>query len=160
MPEQPSLDRNLDQLLSEECGRFGPSDKPNILKVLLAVQERMGYVPLRSIPQIARTVGVTEADVAGVLSYYPDLRTVAPGRHVIRICMGESCFANRCSRVLRALNDHLGVVIGETDAGRRFTLEKVYCMGNCAVAPTVAVNQDLFGQVEPEQIPSIVDCYR
>lgn len=160
MTDNLSSDREVEQALSAEQGPSALPGRPNTLRLLLAVQERMGYVPPQSVPQIARGIGVSEAEVAGVLSYYPDLRTVAPGRHVIRICMGESCFANRCSRVLRALNDHLGIGIGETDAGQRFTLEQVYCMGNCAVAPTVAVDQDLFGQVEPEQIPSIVDCYR
>ncbi|MBA5866894.1 MAG: hypothetical protein GDA67_09415 [Nitrospira sp. CR1.3] len=160
MTDESSSEGLLDSSLLADCSRSEPSDRPNILKALLAIQERIGYVPPRSIPQIARTLGATEADVAGVLSYYQDLRTTAPGRHVIRVCMGESCVANRCGQILRALKDHLGIDIGETDSGGQFTLEKVFCMGNCAVSPTIAVNQTLFGRVEPAQIRTIVDCYR
>jgi len=160
MTDKSSSDGKLEPSLLAESSRPGLSGRSNILKTLLAVQDQLGYVPPQSIPQIALALGASEADVAGVLSYYPDLRTIAPGRHVIRVCMGESCVANRCNHVLRALTEHLGIEIGETDSGGRFTLEKVYCMGNCAVSPTVALDQDLFGRVEPSQIPSILDRYR
>lgn len=150
-------DHEIEQAVAAEQGRSG---RPNILRLLLAVQDRIGYVPPQSVPQIARGIGASEAEVAGVLSYYPDLRTAAPGRHVIRICTGESCMANHCGRLVTALRNRLGIEIGETDPVGRFTLETVYCMGNCAVSPTVAVNQDLFGRVEPMQIPSLLDRYQ
>ncbi len=143
----------------ESC-RPHPPAKPNPLKTLLAIQQRVGYVPLAVIPQVARALGVTEADVAGVLSYYPDLRTKAPGRHVIRVCMGESCMANRCAAVLRAVRDYVDRGAGMGDPHGRFTVEPVYCMGNCALSPTVTVDQDIYGRVEPEQIPSLMEPYR
>ncbi len=160
MADQTVSDHEIEEILSAELGRSSLPGNPNILRLLLAVQGRVGFVPPQSVPQIARMIGASEAAVAGVLSYYPDLRTSAPGRHVIRVCTGESCVANHCIRLVRALSDHLGIEIGQTDPGGRFTLEKVYCMGNCAVSPTVAVNQDLFGRVDPMQIPSILDRYR
>jgi NADH:ubiquinone oxidoreductase subunit E len=143
----------------ESC-RPHPTSKPNLLKTLLAIQEAVGHVPITAIPRVAHALGVTNADVAGVLSYYPDLRAEARGRHVIRVCMGESCMANRCPAVVRAVQDYLGHGSGETDARGRFTLEKVYCMGNCALSPTVAVDHDVYGRVEPAQIPSIMEPYR
>jgi len=102
-------------------------------------------------------LGVTDAQVAGVLSYYPDLCTESPGQCVIRVCMGESCTANRGGRVLRALQDLLSIDVGDTTPARRFTLEKVYCLGNCAVSPTVIVGEELYGRVTPSQIPSILE---
>lgn len=143
----------------ESC-RPDPLAKPNALKTLLAIQERLGHVPVAAIPQVAQALAVTEADVAGVLSYYPDLRTKAPGRHVIRVCMGESCIANRCPAVLRAVRDYVDRGAGEIDPHSWFTIEQVYCMGNCALSPTVAVDQDIYGRVEPEQIPSLMEPYR
>jgi len=160
MTDNLSLDREIEQALSAEQGPSALPGRPNILRLLLAVQERIGYVPPQSVPQIAWGIGVSEAEVAGVLSYYPDLRTAAPGRHVIRICTGESCVANHCVQLVKTLSEHLGIEIGQTDPSGRFTLEKVYCMGNCAVSPTVAVNQDLFGRVESMQIPSLLDHYQ
>lgn len=143
----------------ESC-RPHPPAKPNPLKTLLAIQQRLGYVPLTAIPRVAQVLGVTEADVAGVLSYYPDLRTKAPGRHVIRVCMGESCMANHCPAVLRAVRDYVDRGAIETGPHSQFTVEQVYCMGNCALSPTVAVDQDIHGRVAPDQIPFLMELYR
>jgi len=137
-----------------------PLEQPNVLKTLLAIQQTFGYVPIIALPQVAHTLVVTEADVAGVLSYYPDLRTEQPGRHVIRVCMGESCFANHGRQVLRAIEEAVGRLNGKVTELPRFTVERVYCMGNCALSPTVAVDQDLHGRVSPDDIRSLLERYR
>jgi NADH:ubiquinone oxidoreductase subunit E len=137
-----------------------PPARANLLQALLAIQEALGYVPAHAVPQIAHTLGVTDAQVAGVLSYYPDLRTESPGRCIIRICTGESCTANHGGGVLRAIQDHLRVEVGSTTPGGRFTLEKVSCVGNCAVSPSVIVGEELCGRVTPSQIPSLLEPYK
>lgn len=147
--------RALEEVL-ESC-RPVPPAKSNILHVLLTVQEALGCVPKKMVPRIAQVLGVTDAEVAGVLSYYPDLRVELPGRCVVQVCMGESCTANHGARVLRAIQDQLRIDVGETTPGGRFTLEKVYCVGNCAVSPTVIVGENLYGRVTPSQIPSILE---
>ena len=139
----------------ETC-RPAPPDKPNILKTLLAVQSSLGYVPTSDLLQIAQVLGVTDAQVAGVLSYYSDLRTQSAGRHLIRVCMGESCTANHGGRVLRAIQDHVRVAVGDTTPGGRFTVEKMSCAGNCAVSPTVMIDEDLRGRVTPSDVPSLL----
>lgn len=137
-----------------------PSAPPNILKTLLALQKALGHVPVQAVPQIAHVLGVTEADVAGVLSFYPGLRTIPAARHMIRVCTGESCQANHCQKIVRALQEYLGPGgTGSVSAGR-FTVEKVYCVGNCALSPTVAVDHDVHGRVTPEAIASLMERYR
>ena len=143
----------------ETCRPVMPA-KPNILKTLLAVQSALGHVPTSAIPQIAQALGVTDAQVAGVLSYYSDLRTQSAGRHLIRVCMGESCTANHGGRVLRAIQDHVRVVVGDRMPGGRFTVEKMSCVGNCAVSPTVMIDEDLCGRVTPSGVPSLLEPYR
>jgi len=130
-----------------------------MLQALLTIQQANGYVPVEALSQIAHALTVTEAYIAGVLSYYPDLRTSPPGRHVIRVCMGESCMANHCPAVFRAAEGYVRLKIGETK-GNAFTLEKVYCMGNCALSPTLVVDQDIYGRVEPAQVPALLERYR
>jgi len=143
----------------ESC-RPVPPDKPNILKTLLAVQSALGHVPTSGIPQIAQVLGVTDAQVAGVLSYYSDLRTQSPGRHLIRVCIGESCTANHGSLVLRAIQEHVRVAVADTTPGGRFTVEQMSCAGNCAVSPTVMIDEDLCGRVTPSIIPSLLEPYK
>lgn len=142
----------------ESCRPLPPA-KPNILKTLLAVQSALGHVPANAVPQIAHTLGVTDAQVAGVLSYYSDLRTQSPGRHLIRVCMGESCTANHGGRVLRAIQDHVLVAVGATTPEGRFTVETMSCAGNCAVSPTVMIDEELRGRVTPSEIPSLLEPY-
>ena len=143
----------------ETC-RPVPPAKPNILKTLLAVQSAVGHVQASAIPQLAQVVGVTDAQVAGVLSYYSDLRTQSPGRHLIRVCMGESCTANHGGRVLRAIQDHVRVAVGDRTPGGRFTVEQMSCAGNCAVSPTVMIDEDPHGRVAPSDVPSLLEPYR
>jgi NADH:ubiquinone oxidoreductase subunit E len=131
----------------------------NILRTLLTVQDALGYVPPEAVADIARSLEVTEADVAGVLSYYPELRTRAAGRHLVRICMGESCVANHCSRVLAALRGRLRIDLGETTSDNRFSLERVYCLGNCAVSPSVMVDDEIYGRVRGADVLSILEGY-
>ena len=153
--------RNKTQLAEtlETC-RSALLDKPNILKALLAVQSARGYVPTNAIPQIAQVLGVTEAQVAGVLSYYSDLRTQPPGRHLIRVCMGESCMANHGARVFRAIQDYIRMTAGDPTQAERFTVEQMSCAGNCAVSPTVMINADLCGRVTPSGVLSLLEPYR
>ena len=136
-----------------------PSAKPNILKTLLAVQSGLGHVPTSAVPQISQVLGVTDAQVAGVLSYYSDLRTQSAGRHLIRVCMGESCTANHGGRVLRAIQDHVRVAVGDTTPGGRFTVEKMSCAGNCAVSPMVMIDEDFCGRATPSEVPSLLEPY-
>jgi NADH:ubiquinone oxidoreductase subunit E len=136
------------------------SGSTNVLRTLLSIQENLGAVPADAVDQVAGGLGVTAADVAGVLSFYPDLRTRRPGRHVVRLCMGESCVANHCKRVMGALAEELRIGLGATTPDGRFTLERVYCVGNCAVSPTVMVDEDVHGRVTPAGIPELLAKYR
>jgi NADH:ubiquinone oxidoreductase subunit E len=142
----------------ENC-RPVPPDKPNILKTLLAVQSALGHVPPNAIPQIAQVLGVTAAQVAGILSYYSDLRTQSPGRHLIRVCMGESCTANHGGLVFRAIQEHVRAKVSGTKPEGRFTVEQMSCAGNCAVSPTVMIDEDLCGRVTPSEVPSLLKPY-
>ena len=143
----------------ETC-RPVPPNKPNILKTLLVVQSALGHVPTKAIPQIAQVLGVTDAQVAGVLSYYTDLRIQSPGRHLIRVCMGESCTANHGGRILRAIQDHVRAVVGHTSPEGRFTVETMSCAGNCAVSPTMMIDEDLRGRVAPSDVPPLLETYK
>lgn len=150
--------RHMTQLTEtlETC-RPVPPDKPNILKTLLAVQSVLGYVPTSDLPQIAQVLGVTIAQVAGVLSYYSDLRTQPPSGHLIRVCMGESCMANHGVRLLRAIQDQVCVAVGDRTQAERFTVEQMSCAGNCAVSPTVIVDDEVYGRVVPSQAAALLE---
>ena len=151
----------ITDLVNHACNEFrrsGPS--PNILKTLVEAQAKLGFVLPASLPEIAEELGVTDAEVNGVLSFYPDLRTQAAGRHVIRVCLGEGCIANHCRQVLKELEKKLGIRLGESTRDGRFTLEKMYCAGNCGVGPTVMIDENVHGRVAPTGVPKMLGEYQ
>jgi NADH:ubiquinone oxidoreductase subunit E len=131
-----------------------------VLATLLAVQDALGYVPCGAVDRIASALGTTGSQVRGVLSFYPDLRTGPPGRHVIRVCRGEGCLANRGARLFKRLQSLLGVSGGETTGDGRFTLETVFCVGNCAAGPTVMVDDEVHGRVTGDELPALLEQYQ
>jgi NADH:ubiquinone oxidoreductase subunit E len=133
---------------------------PNILAALQKVQAALGYVPHEAVPKIAALLRVTDSDVAGVLSFYHDLRTEKPGKHVVKVCLGDSCRAMNCEETLAAFEKKLGCKLGETTKDGRYTLEKVYCLGNCALSPSVMVGEDLHARVTPRSAPNILKEYK
>ncbi len=146
---------DLDSILK---GCASPS--PNMLNTLQKVQEAFGYVPQDAIPKIAATLGVSESDVAGVLSFYHDLRTTPPGRHTIRFCLGESCLATHCKKSLKAIEKKIGCTLGETSKDGRFTLEKVYCLGNCALSPSLMIDEDVHGRSSLRDVSGLLKNYK
>jgi NADH:ubiquinone oxidoreductase subunit E len=131
------------------------TEPPNILAALQAVQTEYGFVDPAQVPVIARALGVTDSDVHGVLSFYHDLRTTPPGRRHIRICLGDSCVAMKGEKSLDALKKSLKCGLGETTRDGKFTLDKVYCLGNCALSPAMMVNGEVFGRLTPKTVTGL-----
>ena len=140
----------LDRVL--EPHRPRPGEQANILRTLLAVQQALGHVPPNAIGPVADTLKVPEAHVAGVLSYYPDLHTAPRGRQIVRVCLGEARVANRSLHLLADLQRVLGIGLGETTKDGQATLERVYCLGNCGVGPTVMVDETIYGRASAADV--------
>lgn len=148
--ETPALRSVLEQ------HRPGSGEPANILRTLIAIQRVLGYMPANAIGLVAEALQVPEAHVAGVLSYYPDLHAAPRGRQVVQVCLGEACVANRSGDVLAELQRILGIGIGETTKDGRTTLERVYCLGNCGVGPTVMIDQIIYGRMCPSDMEEIL----
>jgi formate dehydrogenase subunit gamma len=95
-----------------------------------------------------------------VISFYHYFRQHAPGRHVVQICRAEACQAMQCERTEKHARESLGIEYGGTSADGQFTLEPVYCLGNCAAAPSAMVDDKLYGRVTPERLDEILAEWR
>ncbi|MGH9962140.1 MAG: formate dehydrogenase subunit gamma [Pyrinomonadaceae bacterium] len=127
-------------------------DKPGaLLPILHRIQEEMGCIPPEAVPIVAEELNLTRAEVHGVISFYHDFRSKPPGRHVVKICQSESCQAMGSETLTVYAKEHLGISFYETTRDGTFTLEPVYCLGNCACSPAMMVNEDLYGRVTPER---------
>src|SRR5208337_5350795 len=134
----------------------GLADKPGALMLVLhAVNERLGYIPPEAVPAIARALNLSRAEVHGVVSFYHDFRSERPGRKIIRVCRAESCQAMGAVALAKHIQSRLGIDFGQTSVNGDFTLEPVYCLGNCACAPAILVGDDLYGRVNPDRFDEI-----
>jgi formate dehydrogenase subunit gamma len=120
-----------------------------LLPVLHGVQQALGHVPPDAVPLIARELNLSRADVHGVISFYHHFRSEPAGQRVIRLCRAESCQATGGAALEQHIRQRLGVDFHETTADGAFTLEPVYCLGNCACSPVMMVDDELKGRLTP-----------
>jgi formate dehydrogenase subunit gamma len=133
------------------------AEKPGaLLPILHAIQDRLGYVPDTAVPTIAERLNLSRAEVHGVISFYHLFRTSAPGQQTLYICRAEACQAMG-SRALEAhVKEKLNIDFHETTADGRFSLEPVYCLGNCACSPAVMIDETVYGRVSADRIDELL----
>ena len=132
-------------------------DRPGaLLPILHGVQQKFGHVPLKAVPIIAEELNLTRAEVHGVVSFYHDFRSKQPGRHIVKICQAESCQAMGSGPLTTYAKQHLGIDFHDTTGDEVFTLEPVYCLGNCACSPAVMVDEEIYGRVTPQRLQQIL----
>jgi len=144
----PDIPENVRTAVLQVTARL--KDQPGaLLPVLHGVQAALGYIPEASVPLIAREMNLSRADVHGVISFYHYFRSKPAGRHVIYLCRAESCQAMGAGALEKHIKRRLDVDFHETTADGAFTLEPVYCLGNCACSPAMMVDDELKGRLTP-----------
>jgi len=141
------------QTIQQIVRQFGT--KPEMLvQILQTIVMRYGWVADDTVVQLAEELNLSRADVHGVVTYYHDFRTEAPGAHIVKICQAEACQAMGS----RALTDHARTVLQiEMPRTRNdVTLEPVYCLGNCACSPAVMIDGRTYGRVTSERFDELI----
>jgi len=128
-----------------------------LLPILHALQDDFGHIHTAAVPLIADALNLSHAEVHGVITFYHDFRYEPRGKHVLKLCRAESCQAMGCESMIRYVEDRLGARLGETTDDQLFTLEPVYCLGNCALSPAVMLDGKLYGRVSSDVADSLID---
>jgi formate dehydrogenase subunit gamma len=132
-------------------------NKPSeLLEILHELQHQLGYVPESTLPVIARALNLSRAEVHGVVTFYHDFRREPAGKHVIKICRAEACQSMGTEHLCEHAERTLKTSLGGTSADGNYTIEQVFCLGNCALSPAVMIDDKLFGKVDPERFDEIV----
>ena len=129
-----------------------------LLPVLHGVQDALGYVPAGAVALIASELNLSRAEVHGVVTFYHWFRTEKPGKQVLQLCRAEACQALGAAALERHVKQKLGVDFHGTTADGRYTLEPVYCLGNCACGPSLMVDEELHGRVSAESFDALVEA--
>lgn len=127
-----------------------------LLPILHGIQDELGYVPAESVSAIAKELNLSRAEVHGVISFYHHFRSIAPGRHIIRICRAEACQSMGGDTLIAHAKSRLDIDFHETTEDNGITLEPVYCLGNCACSPSVMIDGELYGRVNPEKFDQLI----
>lgn len=127
-----------------------------LLPILNGIQRELGYVPREVLPVIADALNLSRAEVYGVVSFYHDYREKPAGRHVLKLCRAEACQSMGAEGLAAHAKKRLGVDFHQTTADGKFTLEPVFCLGNCACSPAAMIDGELYGRVTPERFDELV----
>jgi formate dehydrogenase subunit gamma len=120
------------------------------------LQDRFGYIDREAVPLIADALNLSRAEVHGVVTFYHDFRESPPGRQVVRICRAEACQSMGGERLAAHVKERLGIDFHETSADGWYTLEPVFCLGDCACSPAVMVDGKLHGRVDPATFDRLI----
>ncbi len=131
----------------------------SLIQVLHMAQGICGCLPLEVQQAVADGLGIPLARVSGVVSFYSFFTTQPRGEHTIRVCLGTACYVRGGKKIIKELEQLLGIRVGETTADRHFTLEVARCIGACGLAPAVMIDDDVYKQVQPERLTAILSTY-
>ena len=149
MPEQVCEGTCLRSRIKEIVARCG-GERTNLLAILHGVQDELGHLSQESMAEVASVLGVKEAEVYGVATFYHLFTTRPKGQRVVRLCVSPPCHLEGAEAVLEAVCQELRLRPGRTSKDGKWTLETVSCLGLCGVAPAMMVDDEVYGNLTPE----------
>jgi NADH-quinone oxidoreductase subunit E len=132
-------------------------EKGDLIPILQRIQEAAGYLDPNAIKGVSRWLKISENEIYGVATFFAQFRFNPPGEHHIKVCLGTACHVRGGEQVLDTAKERLGINIGETTADGKYDIERVACLGCCALAPVVAVDNKIYSQMSVLKIQRILD---
>jgi len=145
------LSAQVAEIIAAHAHREGP-----LLPILHDIQHAFGHVPQAALPQVAKALNLSKAEVHGVMSFYHDFREEKAGAHVVKLCRAEACQAVGADRVAAHAQKALGVGWHGTTTDGKVTLEPVFCLGLCACGPAAMVDGKLVGRVDEARVDALL----
>jgi NADH-quinone oxidoreductase subunit E len=130
-------------------------EKANTIPILQHVQHELGYLPAEALKRIAWYVKVPESNIFSVATFYAQFNLIPRGRNIVRVCRGTACHVKGGARILKEVQNHLGIKPGESTPDMQYALETVACIGACALAPTMTINDETHGEMTARKVAEI-----
>ncbi|MBI2869807.1 MAG: NADH-quinone oxidoreductase subunit NuoE [Chloroflexi bacterium] len=145
------MDTKLSEILAPYRGQ-----RSSLIALLQKTQEELGYISEEAVTEIARLLDITANEIYGVASFYAQFRFKPQGKHVFKVCQGTACHVRGSHRILEGVEQELGIQPGDTTPDRKFGLERVACVGCCALAPVMIVDETVHAQMTPAGAKKII----
>ena len=153
--ESIKLDKTIIDFI-DEC-RVKEHPESYLIAVLHKVQAKYGYLSDDHMDQVAHQLQVPTSTVSGVATFYHFFRLQPRGKFAISVCLGTACFVKGADKVVESLRSELGIEMGETTQDQLFSLESSRCLGVCALAPVVTINDRVYSKVNANHVPQMLD---
>lgn len=141
----------LERILEAYKGQKGA-----VIPILQQIQEKYGYLPPRILAVTSKKTRIPISQLYGVATFYSQFHLTRRGRHLIRICDGTACHVSGAGKNIQAIENAFSILAGGTSSDYKYTLEIVYCVGSCGLAPVAVVNDKVYGQTKPEPLVRIL----
>ena len=151
MTEEEEIKKQTLEILESRSRERG-----KLIPILQDIQAKFGYLPREAMLETANFLDIPESEVYSVATFYNQFRFVPPGKHQVKVCLGTSCHIKGGRIILEAWQRELDIKLGETTADREFDLDRVACVGCCAMAPVTVVNDTVEGKVSPTRVKGIL----
>jgi NADH:ubiquinone oxidoreductase subunit E len=151
-----SLKANFLKTIKINPEKLIPPKHPNVLATLQGIQEKQGYIGEKDFVEISKNLGIPAVDLVGVATFYSQFKLSPPAKYKIKICDGTACHVQGSLSLLNVLEKELGLKPGEKTADGLFSLEVVRCLGICASAPVMLINEDLHSKLTVEKLDALV----
>jgi len=148
---EPDVAQELAEILSRYSGASS-----DLIAILQEAQEKFGYLPEDVMRRVAKFLRLTDNMVYGVSTFYAQFSFTPTGRHKITVCRGTACHVRGGARILREIEKRLGIKPGETTEDMEYSLETVACIGACALAPTMRIGNETYGQMTTKKVAEVV----
>jgi len=135
-------------------------EKKNLIPLLQEVQTKLGYLPKKTMQEIADFLGMPEVEVWGVATFYNQFRFVPLGKNHTMVCMGTACHLAGGRLILEALERELDIKVGETAEDGNFSLERVACIGCCMLAPVILIRDKIYPKMTPFKVEEALVSYK
>ena len=131
-------------------------ERGKLIPILQDIQAKFGYLPREAMLEAASFLDTPESEVYSVATFYNQFRFVPPGKHQIKVCLGTACQIKGGKIILDSWQRELDIEEGETTPDREFSLERVACVGCCAMAPVSVVDDRVEGTISPTRIKGVL----
>jgi NADH-quinone oxidoreductase subunit E len=125
-----------------------------VIPILQGTQDIYGYLPKPAMLQIAKRTGISISKLYGVATFYAQFNLEPRGKHIIHICDGTACHVKGSRKLVKAVEDEFNLEAGGSDPDYEYTLEIVYCLGSCGLAPIALVDRQVYGNTTPDSLVS------
>ena len=152
-------EEQTNQAVAEILGSH-KKEKKNLIPLLQEVQTKVGYLPKKTMQEIADFLGMPEVEVWGVATFYNQFRFVPLGKYHTMVCMGTACHLAGGRLILEALERELDIKVGETSEDGNFSVERVACIGCCMLAPVIVIRDKIHPKMTPFKVEEALVSYK